>query len=152
MCSYFSQLMLTNPYIPDTMPVPHLTNLPLEVLYHILQLCSIPDVISVAMALARPQITDIFLQKRLWTRSVIGPRMLNKSLHFLGEHVEQLLVLGMLKFDKNLKPKKEKFFKSGELLPTYVLSYLRTNCNKIKISAAQYNFCQEVFIFTDIWT
>ena len=109
-----------------------LPSLPLEVLYHILSQCSIPDVIAVSMALATPCLMDIFKITKLWKQAVIGPRMLDRSVHFLGEHVDQLSIRGRLQFDRNCKPRKEKFFKSCELLPKYVLSYIRSNCLNMK--------------------
>jgi hypothetical protein len=109
-----------------------LPSLPLGVLYQILSQCSIPDVIAVSIALAKPSLTDIFKISKLWKQAVIGPRMLDRSVHFLGDHVDQIIIRGRLQFDRNCKPRKEKFFKSCELLPEHVLSCIRSNCQHIK--------------------
>ena len=110
-----------------------ISSLPLEVMYQILHKCSIPDVMALSIALTRPNLLDIFKQTKKWTHSAIGPMMMVKSLHFLGDHVTNLVIRGKLQFDKNCKPRKEKFFKSCELLPKHVLNYMRNNCLQIRV-------------------
>ena len=66
---------------------------------HILCQCSIPDVIAVSMALATPSLTDIFKITKLLKQAVIGPRMLDRSVHFLGDHLEQLIIRGRQKLE-----------------------------------------------------
>jgi hypothetical protein len=121
--SNYTTYHFVNVTISAPMSCLSLPSLPLEVLYHILSHCSIPDVIAVSMALATPSLTDIFKITKLWKQAVIGPRMLDRSVHFLGDHVDQLIIRGRLQFDRNCKPKKEKFFKSCELLPEHISSY-----------------------------
>ena len=111
----------------------NLTNLPLEVLQLILRNCTVPDVISISKALQRPSLTDILHKTFLWAQCEIGPRFLETSLQYLGDHVKKLKITGKLKFGKNSAPRKEKFFKSCELLPKYILSYIRTNCPGMEV-------------------
>ena len=125
--------MKINVFQTHVMSQVNLTNLPLEVLHLILLKCTVSDVISVSRALLRPSLQDILLKTFLWPQCEIGPRMMETSLQYLGGHVKKLTITGKLKFGKNSAPKKEKFFKSSELLPKFVLSYIKTNCQEIEV-------------------
>ena len=59
--------------------------------------------------------------------------MVEKSLQYLGAHTQELKITGTVQFDRNKKPKKEKFFKSRELLPSSVISSVVQNCDNIRL-------------------
>ena len=105
---------------------------PLEVLYKILSYSDISDVISFAAATNRPEILDVLKIPHLWTRCVIGSLYLYRSLDYLGDHIVHLSVVGSVKFDRNFKPRKERFFKSRELLPKLVINRIVLKCPIIK--------------------
>ena len=53
---------------------------------------------------------------------------MDKSLPYLGEHIINLGITGSVQFDKNRKPKKERFFKNREMLSSSVIKYISENC------------------------
>lgn len=110
-----------------------INSLPMEVLYKILGFCDVPDVISFSLAMSRPGLTAVLDMHQMWTSAVIGPRYLERSLQYLGEHTSNLTVIGSVQFDRNHKPRKERFFKSKELLPKSVINSVVKNCPKIKV-------------------
>ena len=126
-------------------------SLPLEILHRLLSHCSIPDVLSFAQALGRPELIEvqrivwilllrrhdlIFFQvlKRpgLWSRATLGPRLHRESLPFIGDHTIHLTVLGSVKLDKKQRPRKERFFKSTEFVPTFLLTGLTQQCARLR--------------------
>ena len=126
-------------------------SLPLEILHRLLSHCSIPDVLSFAQALGRPELIEvqrivwILLLRRhdlifsqvlkrpgLWSRSTLGPRLHQESLPFLGDHTIHLTVLGSVKLDKKQRPRKERFFKSTEFVPTFLLTGLTQRCARLR--------------------
>ena len=126
-------------------------SLPLEILHRLLSQCSIPDVLSFAQALGRPELIEvqrivwILLLRRhdlifsqvlkrpgLWSRSTLGPRLHQESLPFLGDHTIHLTVLGSVKLDKKQRPRKERFFKSTEFVPTFLLTGLTQRCARLR--------------------
>ena len=127
-------------------------SLPLEILHRLLSHCSIPDVLSFAQALGRPELIGVqrivwillwrrhhdlvFFQvlKRpgLWSRATLGPRLHRESLPFIGDHTIHLTVLGSVKLDKKQRPRKERFFKSTEFVPTFLLTGLTQQCARLR--------------------
>lgn len=105
-----------------------LSNLPTELLFQVTSWLEVTDVLSLSAALARPSLLDIFTMDHLWRSTVIGPRIVEKSSRYLGPSTQQLKVVGSVEFDRNHKPKKERFFKSRELLPRSVISRITQNC------------------------
>jgi len=107
-------------------------SLPLEILHRLLSQCSIPDVLSFAQALGRPELIEVLKRPGLWSRSTLGPRLHQESLPFLGDHTIHLTVLGSVKLDKKQRPRKERFFKSTEFVPTFLLTGLTQRCARLR--------------------
>jgi hypothetical protein len=64
-------------------------------------------------------------------RPAVGPRLLLESLEFLGGHTRQLAVRGRLRLDARQRPRKERFFKSSELVPSQLLAGLKLRCHAL---------------------
>ena len=68
----------------------------------------------------------------LWRSSIVGPRLHKESLPFLGLHTHHLTVLGSVRLDKRRRPKKERYFKSIEFVPTFLLTGLAQRCTNLR--------------------
>ena len=75
---------------------------------------------------------QVLRRTALWGSSIVGPRMHQESLPFLGHHTLHLAVLGSVQLDKKRRPKKERFFKSTEFVPTYLLTGLAQRCSNVR--------------------
>jgi len=107
-------------------------SLPLEILHRLLSHCSIPDVLSFAQALGRPELIGVLKRPGLSSRATLGPRLHRESLPFIGDHTIHLTVLGSVKLDKKQRPRKERFFKSTEFVPTFLLTGLTQQCARLR--------------------
>ena len=68
----------------------------------------------------------------LLSSSFPGPRFVDRSLPYLGAHTINLRIIGSVQFDKNRKPKKERFFKGREMMSSAVIKHISENCPDIK--------------------
>ena len=110
----------------------NLTNLPTELLFRLAGWLEVTDVLSLATGLARPSLLDIFRIEHLWRSAVIGPRLIERSSRYLGGQTRNIKIIGSVEFDRNHKPRKERFFKSRELLPRSVIARISQNCPSLE--------------------
>ena len=61
-----------------------------------------------------------------------GPRLVDRSLPYLGEQNINLRIVGSVQFDKNRKPRKERFFKGREMLSSSVIRHISESCPNIE--------------------
>jgi len=113
------------------MAPPGLEDLPPELLHRVLLLCAIPDVLATAEALGRAGLLEVLARTHLWTRAAVGPRLCRESLPYLGQHTEHLTVQGHLKFDSRRRPRKVRYFRLCELVPSYLFTSLRHSCTSL---------------------
>lgn len=156
----------------------NILELPPELLEKILVATgSISDVLCTCEAFSIQFIGHTLLSKSfLWTCVSLGPRYLVATLPYVGPHTRRLSVTGPLRLDTNLRPTKERFFKSAEFVPGYLLNTLSSQCcnlthltfhkcvfgphtksSALPKSVKILNFRSVVFVrkvsfFTDIWT
>ena len=120
---------------PETGPGPapaRLTSLPSELLFMLASWLEVTDVLSLSAALSRPRLLEIFKIQHLWRSAVIGPRLVEKSSRYIGANTHKLTIVGSVEFDRNHKPRKERFFKCKELLPMSVISRVTKNCPELR--------------------
>ena len=110
----------------------NLNNLPTELLFRLAGWLEVTDVLSLATALTKPSLLDIFKTEHLWRSAVIGPRLIERSSRYLGGRTQNIKIIGSVEFDRNHKPRKERFFKSRELLPRSVITRITQNCPSLE--------------------
>ena len=91
------------------------------------------DVLCLSKALSMPNLLDIFKIEQLWRSTVIGPHIIDQSSRYLSDHTQHLRIIGSVQFDRDHKPKKERFFKSRELLSRSMISRISEKCPTLKV-------------------
>jgi len=108
-----------------------ISDLPNDVLLHILQSCSGTDIINFAEAFPSDRIEKVAGDKSLWKNVTIGPKNLRQYLKFLGQYTEEITLLGVhTKVLNKNQVKKAKPIKT-DLLPQSVIESIRLRCTNL---------------------
>ena len=107
-----------------------LTELPSEVLVHILQYCNGNQILnfSEACGVGQTKIEDVVRNRRLWQKVHIGPGNLRRYMKFLGSYTSDIILEGTLRVGKDTRPLKSSSLDKSEHVPESLLSSIRLRC------------------------
>jgi len=104
------------------------TDLPSEIVIHILQFCQGSDILNLDEALNNKDFGDLVYNKSLWKTPFLGPTNLRKYLKYLGSHTTKISILGFVKVKpQSFKPSKQVYDKSEQLADS-VINSIRLRC------------------------
>ena len=112
-----------------------LTELPSEVLVHILQYCNGNQILnfSEACGVGQTKIEDVVRNRRLWQKVHIGPGNLRRYMKFLGSYTSDIILEGTLRVGKDTRPLKSSSLDKSEHVPESLLSSISIKEVKLKI-------------------